>query len=152
MKALIAASALVLATSSCSTFSKVTGREPSSLAGVTHIQKIGEACELDLDGDTQPEKIEIGKGFGSRVLLIMHPSLHGKPAQYFVEALAESQSVDCIANKEPGAPFAGTDETEKAVNVTMKADYLKVATPEKDARFVYFDSSLKAYKNVWRAD
>jgi hypothetical protein len=137
----------------CSTISKYAVRGPTSVNGVTHISKEGETCEVDLDGDARTEKVEISKAFGERVLVIMHPApAKGKAAKYFVEGLLSGQSVACIANDEPGAPFRGTDETEKAVSIPMRADYLKVETPEKDARFLYFDSTVATYKNLWRAD
>jgi hypothetical protein len=143
---------LLLSFSSCSTIADYTNRGPASLAGVTHIQKVGESCEVDLDGDNQPEKIEISKAFGSRVLIILKTAGAGTEAKYFTEALTDSQTVDCIANSEPGFKFAGTDETERAISISMKADYLKVKTPEKGSRFVYFDSPSSSYKHIWRAD
>ncbi len=144
---------LTICLCACSTISKYATRGPSSVNGVTKIAKEGEACEVDLDGDARAEKVEIGKAFGERVLVIMHPpAIKGKAAKYFVESLSTSQSVACIANEEPGAPFRGTDEAEKAVSIPMRADYLKVETPEKDARFLYFDATVASYKNLWRAD
>ncbi len=107
---------------------------------------------MDLDGDAQADKVQIGILFGKQVVTIMHQEEPGKAPKFFVEELKTGQAVDCIVNLEPGVSFQGTDDTQKAVSVPLRADYLKVATPQKDTRFMYYDASASSYRSLWRAN
>ena len=139
--------------SSCATVKPGSSRGPANADAPSRISRDGESCQVDLDGNNVSEKVEIGNLFGKRVLFIMHPEAGTAPARFFVEELRSNQAVDCIVNMEPGVPFRGTDETQKAVSVPLQTDYLKVESDlNREVRFLYYDAKLAAYKTLWRAD
>lgn len=126
-------------------------RSPASNDGTTQLTREGDRCELNLDGDKEVDTVELGELLGRRVAIIVQPKVVG-PARFTVEELSPGQNVVCIKNLEPGTPFQGTDEEQKAIRVNLPADYIRIGKPSSEARFVYYDASEAKYRSIYRGD
>lgn len=128
-----------------------SNRGPAAAETSIQLTREGDRCELDLDGDKQVDTVEVGQLSGRRVAIIVQPAPSGS-ARFTVEELSPGQNVVCIKNLEPGAPFQGTDESQKAIRVNLSSDYIRIGKPSSEARFVYYDPSEAKYRSIFRGD
>lgn len=149
MKFFSALAFAVFAFSSCAVTK--SNRGPAAVEGKVQLTREGDSCQLNLDGDKETDTVEIGQLHGRRVAIIVQPKPSGT-AQFTVEELTPGQDVVCITNNEPGTPFQGTDESQKAIRVNLPADYIRIGKPSSEARFVYYDASESKYRSIFRGD
>ncbi len=138
----------LLTLTACASRTTTEEREPAN-GGRLAIRQTGESCHLNLDGDTEPDTVEISLVQGKRTVTIAL-SLDGSHPH--VEELSARQYVECVSNQEPGVPVRGTDETEKAVSVPIMHDYLRFEKAQSSAKLMYFDGSSKTYRAIYQAD
>ncbi len=143
------ASALLalLAFSACAARPPRGDHQPND--GRTAIRLSGESCRLDLDGDSEPDSVEINVVRGKRTAKI---ELTRPGAQPHFEELSTLQHVECVSNQEPGVPVRGTDESEKAVSVPIMNDYLRFEKAQSSAKLMYFDGTSQIYRSIYQAD
>jgi hypothetical protein len=140
----------ILVLAACASNPKLS-RDPAGREGRVRLAKTGELCRLNLDGDDDPDTIEITRVGKSRVLVVTHSS--GKRAKALLEEpLTRQQSVECVSNHEPGVQMQGTDDGDKAVCVSLINDYFKVEKTDAGSKLLYFDRGTKTYKWLWQAD
>lgn len=138
----------LLTLTACASQTSRDERKPAD-DGRTAIRQSGESCRLNLDGDTKPDTVEIGLVQGKRAVTIAL-TLDGELPH--VEELTARQYIECVNNQEPGVPVRGTDETEKAVSVSIMNDYLRFEKAQSSAKLMYFDGSSKTYRAIYQAD